>query len=171
MGSCLGNGAGILPYCVRLNEEGLEEVYFLLHRVLEVSSKKLGLLVDFGGGEQEGEDRYITAAREFHEETGWMFVESDNHEIEISNLVEKLIEHDICMRVHYYSCFIHQIHYVPEEKITVFCNSQKIEKQRTFKWFSLSEMKALCTPESIPPQYPLHPRINTHSLLKYLNQL
>lgn len=66
MANLLDVGAGILAYCFH---EG--EIYVLLHRT--TSGKKLGYLVDCGGGSKGGEPPEETAIREFGEETGGIF--------------------------------------------------------------------------------------------------
>lgn len=63
-------GAGVIPFVVRDRE-----VYFLFQTVF--SGRKLGCLIDFGGGLGDGEDYQETAIREFIEETETMYF-SDN---------------------------------------------------------------------------------------------
>ena len=63
-------GAGVLPFCVH---EG--EVNFLFQKVF--SGRKVGHLIDFGGGVGEGESYREAAIREFVEETETMFFADD----------------------------------------------------------------------------------------------
>jgi hypothetical protein len=63
-------GAGVIPLSVH---EG--EVLFLFQKTF--SGRKVGTLIDFGGGLGEGEDHRATAVREFVEETETMYLEED----------------------------------------------------------------------------------------------
>jgi hypothetical protein len=63
-------GAGVIPVAVRD-----EEVLFLFQKTF--SGRKVGHLIDFGGGLAAGEDYRATAAREFVEETETMYLAGD----------------------------------------------------------------------------------------------
>jgi 8-oxo-dGTP pyrophosphatase MutT (NUDIX family) len=63
-------GAGVIPFAVI---DG--EVYFLFQRTF--TGRKVGYLIDFGGGLGEGEDYRETAIREFVEETETMYFSDD----------------------------------------------------------------------------------------------
>jgi len=63
-------GAGVIPFAVI---DG--EVYFLFQKTF--TGRKVGYLIDFGGGLGEGEDYQQTAIREFVEETETMYFSSD----------------------------------------------------------------------------------------------
>ena len=63
-------GAGVIPYSVR---DG--KVSFLFQTTF--AGRKAGYLVDFGGGQDVGEDYRDTAIREFIEETETMYFSSD----------------------------------------------------------------------------------------------
>lgn len=60
-------GAGVIPLAVK---DG--EVFFLFQKTF--SGRKVGCLIDFGGGLAEGEDYRSTAVREFVEETETMYL-------------------------------------------------------------------------------------------------
>ncbi len=64
------SGAGVLPFALHAGR-----VRFLFHKTF--SGRRAGLLVDFGGGAQEGETAFQTAAREFVEETEALFLAPD----------------------------------------------------------------------------------------------
>ena len=59
-------GAGVIPLTVKNGE-----VLFLFQKTF--TGRKVGHLIDFGGGLGEGEDHRTTAAREFVEETETMY--------------------------------------------------------------------------------------------------
>ena len=63
-------GAGVIPFAVI---DG--EVYFLFQKTF--TGRKVGYLIDFGGGLGEGEDYRETAIREFVEETETMYFSND----------------------------------------------------------------------------------------------
>ena len=63
-------GAGVIPFVVI---DG--EVYFLFQKTF--TGRKVGYLIDFGGGLGEGEDYQETAIREFVEETETMYFSND----------------------------------------------------------------------------------------------
>jgi 8-oxo-dGTP pyrophosphatase MutT (NUDIX family) len=63
-------GAGVLPFALHAGQ-----VRFLFHKTF--SGRRAGLLVDFGGGTQESETAFQTAAREFVEETEALFLAPD----------------------------------------------------------------------------------------------
>jgi len=63
-------GAGVIPFCVRAGR-----VHFLFHKTF--SGRRMGFLVDFGGGGRDGETYKQTAIREFVEETDTMYLASD----------------------------------------------------------------------------------------------
>lgn len=66
----LKTGAGVLPFALH---EG--RLLFLFHKTF--SGRRAGLLVDFGGGSQDTETPFETAAREFVEETEGLFLAPD----------------------------------------------------------------------------------------------
>lgn len=63
-------GAGVIPLAIKNGE-----VLFLFQRTF--TGRKVGHLIDFGGGLGEGEDYYATAVREFVEETETMYLADD----------------------------------------------------------------------------------------------
>ena len=63
-------GAGVIPFAV---SDG--KVYFLFQ--MTFTGRKVGYLIDFGGGLGEGEDYRETAIREFIEETETMYFSAD----------------------------------------------------------------------------------------------
>ena len=63
-------GAGVIPFAV---SDG--EVYFLFQ--MTFTGRKVGFLIDFGGGLGDGEDYRETAIREFVEETETMYFSDD----------------------------------------------------------------------------------------------
>ncbi|TNF97640.1 MAG: hypothetical protein EP297_10235 [Gammaproteobacteria bacterium] len=63
-------GAGIIPFSVKGGK-----VWFLFQRTFE--GRKVGYLIDFGGGGGDGETYRQTAVREFIEETETMYFSSD----------------------------------------------------------------------------------------------
>ncbi len=63
-------GAGVIPFAVTAGN-----VYFLFQTTF--SGRKVGHLIDFGGGLGEGEDFRDTAIREFVEETETMYFAAD----------------------------------------------------------------------------------------------
>jgi len=63
-------GAGVIPLAVR---DG--ELYFLFQKTF--TGRKVGYLIDFGGGLGAGEDYRAAAAREFVEETETMYFADD----------------------------------------------------------------------------------------------
>ncbi len=63
-------GAGIIPFTQKNNTS-----FFLFHKTFK--GRRSGLLVDFGGGSNEGESYQQTAIREFIEETEAMFFAAD----------------------------------------------------------------------------------------------
>ena len=63
-------GAGVIPFAAN---DG--EVYFLLQKTF--TGRKVGYLIDFGGGLGAGEDYRGTAIREFIEETETMYFADD----------------------------------------------------------------------------------------------
>jgi 8-oxo-dGTP pyrophosphatase MutT (NUDIX family) len=65
-------GAGVIPFCVHE-----EQVLFLFHKTF--SGRRAGHLVDFGGGEEPGENHRQTAIREFIEETETMYFSGNIH--------------------------------------------------------------------------------------------
>ena len=63
-------GAGVIPLTVH---DG--EVLFLFQKTF--TGRKVGYLIDFGGGLGDGEDYRATAVREFVEETETMYLADD----------------------------------------------------------------------------------------------
>ena len=63
-------GAGVIPFTVID-----DEVYFLFQKTF--TGRKVGYLIDFGGGLGEGEEYRETAVREFVEETETMYFSND----------------------------------------------------------------------------------------------
>jgi 8-oxo-dGTP pyrophosphatase MutT (NUDIX family) len=63
-------GAGVIPFAVID-----DEVYFLFQKTF--TGRKVGYLIDFGGGLGDGEDYRETAIREFVEETETMYFSND----------------------------------------------------------------------------------------------
>jgi len=63
-------GAGVIPLTVK---DG--EVFFLFQKTF--TGRKVGYLIDFGGGLGAGEDYRTTAVREFVEETETMYLTND----------------------------------------------------------------------------------------------
>ena len=63
-------GAGVIPLAFNKNE-----VWFLFQKTF--SGRKVGHLIDFGGGLGKSEDHQQTAIREFVEETETMYLEDD----------------------------------------------------------------------------------------------
>ena len=63
-------GAGVIPLAVKD-----EEVLFLFQKTF--TGRKVGYLIDFGGGLGDGEDYRTTAVREFVEETETMYLADD----------------------------------------------------------------------------------------------
>ena len=63
-------GAGVIPFAV---SDG--KVYFLFQ--MTFTGRKVGYLIDFGGGLGDGEDYRETAIREFVEETETMYFSDD----------------------------------------------------------------------------------------------
>jgi hypothetical protein len=63
-------GAGVIPIAVRD-----EEVLFLFQKTF--TGRKVGYLIDFGGGVGAGENHRATAVREFVEETETMYLADD----------------------------------------------------------------------------------------------
>jgi 8-oxo-dGTP pyrophosphatase MutT (NUDIX family) len=63
-------GAGVIPLAMK---DG--EVLFLFQRTF--TGRKVGFLIDFGGGLGDGEDYRATAVREFVEETETMYLADD----------------------------------------------------------------------------------------------
>ena len=63
-------GAGVIPFAVDAGE-----VQFLFQKTF--SGRKVGYLIDFGGGLGEAEDYRATAVREFVEETETMYLADD----------------------------------------------------------------------------------------------
>jgi 8-oxo-dGTP pyrophosphatase MutT (NUDIX family) len=66
-------GAGVIPFAVN---EG--KVYFLFQKTF--TGRKVGYLIDFGGGLGAGEGYRETAIREFVEETETMYFSDDVHQ-------------------------------------------------------------------------------------------
>ena len=84
-------GAGIIPFTQKNNTS-----YFLFHKTFK--GRRAGLLVDFGGGSNEGESYQQTAIREFIEETEAMFfaadiktsdIDSNSQSTELASLLHK----------------------------------------------------------------------------------
>lgn len=67
-------GAGVIPFAVI---DG--EVYFLFQKTF--TGRKVGYLIDFGGGLGEGENYRETAIREFVEETETMYFANDVQQV------------------------------------------------------------------------------------------
>jgi hypothetical protein len=88
-------GAGVLPYSI--SDSG--KVFFLFQKSVE--GKKANQLVDFGGAKKPEENQpALTAAREFSEETGGLFV-CENLEQAAQNLQTKSqdeIENSECVQ-------------------------------------------------------------------------
>lgn len=63
-------GAGVIPMAIHNGE-----LLFLFQKTF--SGRKMGYLIDFGGGLGDGEDYRTTAMREFVEETETMYLEDD----------------------------------------------------------------------------------------------
>lgn len=63
-------GAGVIPFAVRNGE-----VRFLFQKTF--TGRKVGYLIDFGGGLGDGEDYRAAAVREFVEETETMYLAGD----------------------------------------------------------------------------------------------
>jgi 8-oxo-dGTP pyrophosphatase MutT (NUDIX family) len=63
-------GAGVIPLAVKD-----KEVLFLFQKTF--TGRKVGYLIDFGGGLGDGEDYRTTAVREFVEETETMYLADD----------------------------------------------------------------------------------------------
>ncbi|MEL0587164.1 MAG: NUDIX hydrolase [Candidatus Thiodiazotropha sp. (ex. Lucinoma kazani)] len=74
-------GAGVIPFAVHENN-----LYFLFQSTF--SGRKMGYLIDFGGGLGMGEDFRETAIREFVEETETMYFSDDL--LQASRIAEKV---------------------------------------------------------------------------------
>jgi len=81
-------GAGIIPFS---EYEGT--VYFLFQKTFR--SRKMGYLIDFGGGINEGESYQQAAIREFVEETETLFLCEDDDELKIAQKTPSRIAQQI----------------------------------------------------------------------------
>lgn len=96
-------GAGVMPFAVK---DG--EVRFLFQKTF--TGRKVGHLIDFGGGLGDGEDYRATAVREFVEETETMYLANDlevarRSEDRVSKqitLVEEIFEHTLSAHPHWW---------------------------------------------------------------------
>ena len=78
-------GAGVIPFAVIDRE-----VNFLFQRTF--TGRKVGFLIDFGGGLGEGEDYRETAIREFVEETETMYFASN---VQLASRTDKSVSNQI----------------------------------------------------------------------------
>lgn len=74
--------AGVLPYAIDSNGQLL----FLFHKTFV--GKKVGMLIDFGGGREKGEDITLAAVREFCEETFAIFVTDEPNYDRLQHVIE-----------------------------------------------------------------------------------
>jgi 8-oxo-dGTP pyrophosphatase MutT (NUDIX family) len=81
-------GAGVIPFSTYN-----ETVYFLFQKTFR--SRKMGYLIDFGGGIDEGESYQQAAIREFVEETETLFLCENEDEIQIAQKTDSRISHQI----------------------------------------------------------------------------
>ena len=81
-------GAGVLPFSVSGGK-----VYFLFQ--MTFTGRKVGYLIDFGGGLGDGEDYRETAIREFVEETETMYFSDDVQQA--SRTVEALFDETLAV--------------------------------------------------------------------------
>jgi 8-oxo-dGTP pyrophosphatase MutT (NUDIX family) len=96
-------GAGVIPLAVKD-----EEVRFLFHKTF--TGRKVGYLIDFGGGLGDGEDYRATAVREFVEETETMYLaddpgvarRSEDRVREQITLVEEIFERTLSEHPHWW---------------------------------------------------------------------
>ena len=96
-------GAGVIPLAVK---DG--EVLFLFQKTF--TGRKVGYLIDFGGGLGEGEDYRRTAVREFVEETETMYLAEDlglahrsqQRVSEQINLVDGIFENTLAAHPHWW---------------------------------------------------------------------
>jgi len=117
-------GAGILAYGVHK-----QQLYVLLHTT--TSGKKVGHLVDCGGGDKEGESSLQTAIREFAEETaGVFFPPSSMTREDLSRKISAISD-------------VHTIQSLPEITESISVSKTFFEAQKTIHsplmatWFSL----------------------------------
>ncbi len=83
-------GAGVIPFSAF---DGT--VYFLFQKTFR--SRKMGYLIDFGGGINEGETYQQAAIREFVEETETLFLCENDDEIQIAQKTPPRIAHQIAI--------------------------------------------------------------------------
>jgi len=99
-------GAGVIPFSVHN-----KQVCFLFQTVF--SGRKMGHLIDFGGGVNEGETHRQTAAREFLEETETMFFAEGIEDIKAAAkipsrvarqlpIITKLFDHTLQQHPHWW---------------------------------------------------------------------
>ena len=96
-------GAGVIPFAVKNGA-----VRFLFQKTF--SGRKVGYLIDFGGGVGDGEDHRAAAVREFVEETETMYLaddlgtahRSEDRVREQITHVEELFEHTLSAHPHWW---------------------------------------------------------------------
>jgi 8-oxo-dGTP pyrophosphatase MutT (NUDIX family) len=96
-------GAGVIPLAVNNGE-----VMFLFQKTF--TGRKVGYLIDFGGGLGEGEDYRATAVREFVEETETMYLADDlglAHRCQVRireqiRLVDEIFEYTLSAHPHWW---------------------------------------------------------------------
>lgn len=99
-------GAGVIPFAVHK-----QQVHFLFQKVF--NGRKMGYLIDFGGGVNEGETYQQAAAREFVEETETMFLSESIEDIKVAKktparisrqltVVTKLFERTLQLQPHWW---------------------------------------------------------------------
>jgi len=159
-------GAGVIPFAV---SDG--KVYFLFQ--MTFTGRKVGYLIDFGGGLGEGEDYRETAIREFVEESETMYfsddvqqasrtVESVNNQIPIVRTLfdQTLTAHpDWCCRrapgnplkPKLWQTFFIEFPYRDIEKLnTEWANDTvgRFKKRRELVWVEADVLLAIC--ENVP---------------------
>ena len=107
-------GAGIIPFVQKDST-----IYFLFHKTF--TGRRAGLLVDFGGGSNEGESYRQTSIREFIEETEAMFL------AENINNSDKEINHQ-------YTVLANLLHKTQQQHPDWWCSRRRLKDQALKDW-------------------------------------
>ena len=176
-------GAGIVPYC----KSQTGDLLFLFH-VMEPDSKKVNHYVDCGGGKKGNESKYSTAAREFHEETSFIFQNIYNHSTKEETVTHTLNQLNTTqpkgISVIGYTIYLTEVPFVNEELLNEsFAASiaHTVQKKRTFHWLTKQQLitivehqmkgkKGVAELKSLN-MLPLWPRVNFPVLLEQVSAL